>query len=233
MDCRAVREELVAFLDNEVPSGLRAEIEAHLKGCPDCAREMRALASTWERIGQGPVPPPLRPDFTASVMDSIRPEAGPAVPPDGPPAARKPRGPVIVVTGVFLLAAVGVALLVWEHPAEKAGERSPGYSAEPAQAPADGSPAPAAPLGRAADDLKPVKPPAAVPVLPAPVPVKTPAVLPPVPPAGKVPVLPVAALSEADREIVADLEMFENTDILKDLDLVSDMEMLDSIKEPS
>ena len=65
MDCRAVREELVAFLDNEAPDELKARIEAHLKGCPDCARERRALASAWERLGQGPGPPPLRPEFTA------------------------------------------------------------------------------------------------------------------------------------------------------------------------
>jgi anti-sigma factor RsiW len=54
MDCRQVRDLLVAYLDNEIGSRERLEIESHLAGCEQCRRErdelqtaQRALRTTF------------------------------------------------------------------------------------------------------------------------------------------------------------------------------------------
>ncbi|MCH7721013.1 MAG: zf-HC2 domain-containing protein [Planctomycetes bacterium] len=39
MTCREAREFLFAFLDNELDAPLSIELQLHLDGCPDCARE--------------------------------------------------------------------------------------------------------------------------------------------------------------------------------------------------
>lgn len=43
MDCSQVRSSLLAYLDGEVTDAERAQIEAHLATCQDCAAELERL----------------------------------------------------------------------------------------------------------------------------------------------------------------------------------------------
>jgi anti-sigma factor RsiW len=40
MNCRQVQRRLNAYLDGELPAGMRRTLEAHLEGCSACAREL-------------------------------------------------------------------------------------------------------------------------------------------------------------------------------------------------
>ena len=48
MECNNVREELVAYIDNELPSVDKRAIEAHLANCKECAAEYDKLTETIE-----------------------------------------------------------------------------------------------------------------------------------------------------------------------------------------
>lgn len=41
MDCKRVTEAVFLFFDNEMDEAERAPFEAHVNGCPECAREFR------------------------------------------------------------------------------------------------------------------------------------------------------------------------------------------------
>ncbi len=43
MNCQEIQKELSAYLDGEVGDGLRAEMEAHLVGCPQCRQQLAGL----------------------------------------------------------------------------------------------------------------------------------------------------------------------------------------------
>ena len=48
MECNDVREELVAYIDNELSSMGKHTIEAHLAGCKECTAERDKLKATIE-----------------------------------------------------------------------------------------------------------------------------------------------------------------------------------------
>lgn len=48
MECNNVREELVAYIDNELSSMGKNKIEAHLANCKECAAEHDKLQTTIE-----------------------------------------------------------------------------------------------------------------------------------------------------------------------------------------
>ncbi len=48
MDCQSLREDLVAYLDDEVSPEVRARVDAHLTTCARCAEEVRVFARTWQ-----------------------------------------------------------------------------------------------------------------------------------------------------------------------------------------
>lgn len=52
MNCQEVRNLLVAYLDNEVPSSERALIQAHLARCSACQQELAALSALRSRLSQ-------------------------------------------------------------------------------------------------------------------------------------------------------------------------------------
>lgn len=65
MKCGHVREYLIAFLDSELDSALSLEVQLHLDGCADCAREAeieRTVRKRLERalVKDGPTAPPHR-----------------------------------------------------------------------------------------------------------------------------------------------------------------------------
>jgi hypothetical protein len=51
MNCRTVRGWLSRYIDGEVPSERRAELEAHIAECPMCAEELRCLRESAALIG--------------------------------------------------------------------------------------------------------------------------------------------------------------------------------------
>ena len=57
MSCE-VREHLVAYVDGELPDGLRREVEEHLAGCPSCAQELAELEATRALLERWPVAEP-------------------------------------------------------------------------------------------------------------------------------------------------------------------------------
>ena len=58
MECQAVKEQLSAWLDQELDAGVGAALTAHLKGCEACRREWRELTALDAALGnlRAPVP---------------------------------------------------------------------------------------------------------------------------------------------------------------------------------
>ena len=259
MECRTVREELVAFLDNEVSATLKTQIEAHLKECPDCVREMRALQASWQMLDRN-LPPEPGADFTASVMSRVREAApqraerggsevpGPVYPAEA--ARQEPQSsgvlkphwlerflPSFMAVAVILVLLL-ISLVFWDH-------QRPVVKAPVAQLP---EPSVESELQAPVKELQSLKPvadksasepkaaaPARVPVpqaiqtLPDIKPVVVPQPLPMVPVATG----PVIAQVDKDRDIIANLDMYENAEMLKKMDVVSDMDVVASMKEKS
>jgi anti-sigma factor RsiW len=58
-----VADDLTALLDGALPEARRAEVEAHLAGCPACLAERDALCRALEALTALPAPPPPAPGF--------------------------------------------------------------------------------------------------------------------------------------------------------------------------
>lgn len=58
-----VADDLTALLDGALPEARRAEVEAHLAGCPDCRAERDALARALAALAALPAPPQPVPGF--------------------------------------------------------------------------------------------------------------------------------------------------------------------------
>lgn len=220
MDCQIVKQELVAFLDNEVSATTKAQIEAHLTGCPVCSQEMRALQASWQMLDRN-LPPGPGSDFTASVMNRIRqtPQSGQEL----KPAWAEQFLPSLIVVAVILVAFL-MGLLVWDHlrPITKVtAVQLPEPSVEP-EVPV---------LPQEAEPVVPVITEAVVgskEVIPAEIkPVIVPQVIPMVP----VVAVPRIAKVDQDRDIIANLDMYENAEMLKKMDVIADMDAVASMKE--
>lgn len=234
MDCQTVKQELVAFLDNEVSATLKGQIEGHLKGCPDCALEMRALQASWQMLDRN-LPPAPGPDFTASVMSRIR--QTPRSDDDLPPNWLEKFLPSLLAIA-FVLVTFLMGFLVWDH-------LRPATKAPAAQLPA---PLVEQEVREPTQEIQKVVPtlnevviepkgesPATVPVpqsvqaLPEIRPVIVPQVAPMVPVAAG----PMIAKVDKDPDIIANLDMYENAEMLKKMDVVADMDVVSSMKEKS
>jgi len=47
MNCKSVKENLMFFLENELPEERRIEMETHLKTCPDCTHFLEEFSQLW------------------------------------------------------------------------------------------------------------------------------------------------------------------------------------------
>lgn len=68
MNCHSVRDLLPELLDGRTPAAAHAEARAHLAACPDCQRELAALAETARALDTLPLRPPsarMRQNFQA------------------------------------------------------------------------------------------------------------------------------------------------------------------------
>jgi anti-sigma factor RsiW len=62
-ECRAVVKLLADYLERQLRPDLRAEFEAHLRGCPDCVAQLRSYESTvsmLRSLRDDDLPPDLR-----------------------------------------------------------------------------------------------------------------------------------------------------------------------------
>ncbi len=73
MTCDTIRNELVAYRDGELPEWERAQVDAHLRGCPACAQEERQLARL-DHLLAGLERMPLSPGFAATFWQRLEQE---------------------------------------------------------------------------------------------------------------------------------------------------------------
>ncbi|MGH7406515.1 MAG: anti-sigma factor family protein, partial [Candidatus Methylomirabilales bacterium] len=76
MQCADARAEMTAYLAEEVGPEVRAELGAHLAGCPSCRAELGVFRETWGTLGALPVPRPAT-DLEARVLARVAAEAMP------------------------------------------------------------------------------------------------------------------------------------------------------------
>ena len=75
MNCAACERNLSAYLDDELTTDLRLEMEAHLDGCESCRSEFQAHEATWEAAGMvqaGPAPEGM----WEHIAQELQPEGG-------------------------------------------------------------------------------------------------------------------------------------------------------------
>lgn len=105
MDCRTARRDLSARMDGELAPERLDPLDAHLRGCPDCARAARAMAGVREWFGA--LPRPAAPAGVASAALARIRGAGARVRPALPflRAASAAAAALLVATGGAILLA--------------------------------------------------------------------------------------------------------------------------------
>jgi hypothetical protein len=108
MKCRETRTLLTAFHDGELPAAGRARVEAHLRGCPECAALLADLARVDRAAGVPDPGPEYWDRFNARVRNRVEREA------DGPGVrVLRPKGGWMREQLRYLVpAAAGAALVV-------------------------------------------------------------------------------------------------------------------------
>ena len=110
MDCKDVRESLVAYVDRELPPEEAASVERHLKGCRECEAEHRKVARFTTSVVE--LLEPLRParSFREAVMTTVTvgERSGVAA---GAPARGKLRGWMLAAVAAAVAAALCGALV--------------------------------------------------------------------------------------------------------------------------
>ncbi|MCC6536021.1 MAG: zf-HC2 domain-containing protein [Bryobacterales bacterium] len=67
--CNEVLARLSAYLDGELPAGERAQVDAHLAACPNCARFGGDVAGLLERL---PAQPELSGEAARRLHEAVR-----------------------------------------------------------------------------------------------------------------------------------------------------------------
>ena len=131
-----VLDRLSLYLDGELAAAARTEVEAHLRGCPACARHLEELAAVDAAARELPVPAP------AGYFDSL-----PARVRARLPASRRRAPPVWVWAAAAGLALAALAPLMLRQTASPVPEaaRTDETARVAAPPPAPAAPAPAAP----------------------------------------------------------------------------------------
>ncbi|GGF22680.1 HEAT repeat domain-containing protein [Hymenobacter cavernae] len=68
MNCEHAKEQLIDYLNHELPAADRSAVAAHLEECTECRQELLALQRVWGMMSAMPVPEPsenVRPAFYA------------------------------------------------------------------------------------------------------------------------------------------------------------------------
>lgn len=102
-----LREELKAYLDNELPALRRGAVARHLEQCPHCKEELAALQRLTQTLASLPAPEPLSPALRARILAQL-PQSAVSVAPVRP-FWRRP-GPL---AGGGSILALACAVLFW------------------------------------------------------------------------------------------------------------------------
>lgn len=106
--CLALRADLVAFLDEELPEERAVAVRAHLEGCAACQAERDALAGAWKSLDLLPGLEPRAGLFAEVEARVLAAEQAPATAPAGKlvrfPFARRAVG---IAAAALLMAGVG------------------------------------------------------------------------------------------------------------------------------
>ena len=70
MNCKKVRKNLVAYLDNELANDVRETVETHLLDCPHCQAELSILKNTWSLMDEYVITE--TPDFEQQLQGRLR-----------------------------------------------------------------------------------------------------------------------------------------------------------------
>src|SRR5882724_7274025 len=76
--CRDIQPELSAYVDGELPSSLRGEVDAHVASCPHCQKELaelQALAAGMTALPKLRTPPRFLAEVHGKIARLDRPEA--------------------------------------------------------------------------------------------------------------------------------------------------------------
>jgi len=139
MNCKEIYELLTAYLDGEVTPEEKANIDAHLAGCPQCRDEMEGLSETRDNL--------------RSALASMAEEAAPS-----PQAWEKIRNRLEtkesrkgfwlnftlgrVATAATVVAVLVIAVVIWQYGGFFGGMGSPPPAPSPAPVPAPTIPPP-------------------------------------------------------------------------------------------
>lgn len=83
MNCEHAKEQLIDYLNHELPAADRPAVAAHLEGCVECREELQALQKVWGTMSSISTPDPsenVRPAFyamLASYKEEIQPKPSP------------------------------------------------------------------------------------------------------------------------------------------------------------
>ena len=101
MKCKDIKYRLSALVDGRVATGEAAEIEGHLRVCPDCGAEWREMRQVADLLGLLPDAAP-EPFFATRLMARLRQE---------PSAGRHPRMRKILVP-LYMVSALAVGFFI-------------------------------------------------------------------------------------------------------------------------
>ncbi len=48
MNCRTIKNQLLLFLDNDLPETQHKKVQQHLAACPDCSKRLKQLSNIWQ-----------------------------------------------------------------------------------------------------------------------------------------------------------------------------------------
>ena len=71
MPCSSFENRILDYLEDQLPAAAKAEVEAHLAGCPSCRDFARQLRQLDAALCRQVVPPALGPDFNARLHSKI------------------------------------------------------------------------------------------------------------------------------------------------------------------
>jgi len=134
LDCAAIGEELVAFLDDELDDDTRRPIASHVATCLVCRREVERLTLVRRWVGDLPAVEPSA-AFAAGLWDKIAAETTPATPAPNVRVLRPWRwAPPALAAAAVVALAFSTLLRTTESPTQAPPAVAPERVAAPAPA---------------------------------------------------------------------------------------------------
>ncbi len=75
MECQACRDNLTAYLDDELSSGERQLVDQHLRRCAGCSSEFQSLSQSYWMVNKALEQIDVRPEMWHAVESAIRPRS--------------------------------------------------------------------------------------------------------------------------------------------------------------